>query len=45
MLELTWALCPNALITASAVVVPPGMLSPINRQSVIDAKVLPTILP
>ena len=34
MLELTLALNPNAFKTASAVVVPPGILSPMIKQSV-----------
>ena len=45
MLELTCASIPKLFKTASAVVVPPGTLSPIMRQSVDEASVLPSILP
>ena len=45
MLELTLASIPNPFITANAVVVPPGMLSPIIKQSVTEESVLPIILP
>ena len=45
MLELTLASIPNDFITAREVVVPPGILSPITKQSVMDARVLPIIRP
>jgi len=45
MLELTCASTPKLFKTASAVVVPAGILSPIIRQSVHEAYVLPSILP
>jgi len=45
MLELTCASTPKLFKTASAVVVPAGILSPFIRQSVHEANVLPSILP
>ncbi len=45
MLELTFALKSNAFSNANAVVVPPGIHSPIIKQSVNDAKLLPRICP
>ena len=45
MLELVWASIPKLFKTPRAVVVPAGILSPITRQSVHEANVLPSILP
>ena len=45
ILELTLHSNPNALKTVSAVVVPPGIHSPITRQSVFCDMILPKFFP
>src|SRR5574339_56665 len=45
MLLLTVPFIPREVRTVWAVVVPPGMLSPITKQSVVEPKLLPIILP
>ena len=45
MLELTLHSNPNALKTVSAVVVPPGIHSPITRQSVLRDMIFPRFFP
>src|SRR5690606_7454916 len=44
LLTLNFAFMPSALSTASAVVVPPGMLSPITIRSDILASCLPSVI-